>query len=120
MAAASADASANGLDTNTELCRNGSQANSASLILIDQRRTERRDGDMGCGGGGSDVPIPPDHADGDIDLLGMIPIAATIFWGPMAYAIMGGVLVATLLTPPFLPPSTWFGFGSSSRALIKR
>jgi len=59
---------------------------------------------MGCGGGGSDVAIPPDHADGDIDLLGMIPIAATIFWGPMAYAIMGGVLVATLLTPPFLPP----------------
>jgi hypothetical protein len=23
-------------------------------------------------------------------VLGMIPIAPTIFWGPMAYAIMGG------------------------------
>jgi multidrug efflux pump len=36
-------------------------------------------------------------------VLGMIPIAATIFWGPMAFAIMGGLLVATVLTLIFLP-----------------
>ena len=36
-------------------------------------------------------------------ILGMIPIAPTIFWGPMAYAIMGGLAVATLLTLIFLP-----------------
>jgi multidrug efflux pump subunit AcrB len=36
-------------------------------------------------------------------VLGMIPIAPTIFWGPMAYAIMGGLLVATVLTLVFLP-----------------
>ena len=36
-------------------------------------------------------------------ILGMIPIAPTIFWGPMAYAIMGGLLVATVLTLIFLP-----------------
>jgi multidrug efflux pump len=36
-------------------------------------------------------------------VLGLIPIAPTIFWGPMAYAIMGGLLVATLLTLLFLP-----------------
>ena len=30
-------------------------------------------------------------------------IAPTIFWGPMAYAIMGGLLVATVLTLIFLP-----------------
>ena len=36
-------------------------------------------------------------------ILGMIPIAPTIFWGPMAYAIMGGLAVATLLTLVFLP-----------------
>ena len=29
-------------------------------------------------------------------VLGLIPIAATIFWGPMAFAIMGGFLVATV------------------------
>lgn len=36
-------------------------------------------------------------------ILGMIPIAPTVFWGPMAYAIMGGLAVATLLTLIFLP-----------------
>ncbi|HLN09960.1 MAG TPA: efflux RND transporter permease subunit [Xanthobacteraceae bacterium] len=36
-------------------------------------------------------------------ILGMIPIAPTVFWGPMAYAIMGGLAVATVLTLVFLP-----------------
>jgi len=35
--------------------------------------------------------------------LGMIPIAPEVFWGPMAYAIIGGLFVATLLTLLFLP-----------------
>ena len=30
-------------------------------------------------------------------------VAPTIFWGPMSYAIMGGLLVATVLTLIFLP-----------------
>jgi multidrug efflux pump subunit AcrB len=33
----------------------------------------------------------------------MIPIAGTVFWGPMAVTIMGGLSVATLLTLIFLP-----------------
>jgi multidrug efflux pump subunit AcrB len=43
-------------------------------------------------------------------ILGMVPIAHTVFWGPMAYAIMGGLAVATLLTLVFLPALyvTWF------------
>ena len=42
--------------------------------------------------------------------LGMIPIAPTVFWGPMAYAIMGGLTVATVLTLVFLPALyvAWF------------
>jgi len=36
-------------------------------------------------------------------ILGLVPIAPTVFWGPMAFAIMGGLLVATLLTLVFLP-----------------
>jgi len=36
-------------------------------------------------------------------ILGMIPIAPTVFWGPMAYSIMGGLAVATMLTLVFLP-----------------
>jgi multidrug efflux pump subunit AcrB len=43
-------------------------------------------------------------------ILGMVPIAPTVFWGPMAYAIMGGLAVATLLTLFFLPALyvAWF------------
>jgi multidrug efflux pump subunit AcrB len=36
-------------------------------------------------------------------VLGFIPIAPTVFWGPMAFAIMGGLFVATLLTLLVLP-----------------
>jgi hypothetical protein len=35
-------------------------------------------------------------------VLGLILIAPTVFWGSMAYAIMGGLLVASLLTLVFL------------------
>jgi multidrug efflux pump len=43
-------------------------------------------------------------------VLGLIPIAFTVFWGAMAFAIMGGLLVASLLTLVFLPTLyvTWF------------
>jgi multidrug efflux pump subunit AcrB len=36
-------------------------------------------------------------------ILGLLPIAPTVFWGPMAFAIMGGLLVATMLTLILLP-----------------
>jgi len=36
-------------------------------------------------------------------VLGLIPIAPTVFWGPMAFAIMGGLMVATLLTLVIVP-----------------
>jgi len=43
-------------------------------------------------------------------ILGMIPIAPTVFWGPMAFAVMGGLIVATLLTLFFIPSLyvAWF------------
>jgi hypothetical protein len=43
-------------------------------------------------------------------ILGMIPIAPTVFWGPMAYAVIGGLMIATLLTLVFLPALyvAWF------------
>jgi multidrug efflux pump subunit AcrB len=49
-------------------------------------------------------------------VLGMIPIAPTVFWGPMAFAIMGGLLVGTILTLVFLPTLyvAWFGGKESS------
>ena len=36
-------------------------------------------------------------------ILAMIPLTRSVFWGPMAVAIMGGLIVATLLTLLFLP-----------------
>lgn len=47
-------------------------------------------------------------------VLGMIPIAPTVFWGPMAFAIMGGLLTATLLTLILLPVLYVAVFGSGS------
>ena len=35
--------------------------------------------------------------------LGMLPIAREVFWGPMAYAMIGGIIFATVLTLFFLP-----------------
>ena len=47
-------------------------------------------------------------------VLGMIPIAPTVFWGPMAFAIMGGLLVATVLTLILLPTLYVAVFAGSS------
>jgi multidrug efflux pump len=36
-------------------------------------------------------------------ILAMVPLTHSVFWGPMAWAIMGGLAVATVLTLVFLP-----------------
>jgi multidrug efflux pump subunit AcrB len=43
-------------------------------------------------------------------MLGMLPIALDVFWGPMAYAMIGGISIATLLTLVFVPALyvAWF------------
>jgi multidrug efflux pump len=43
-------------------------------------------------------------------VLAMIPLSSSVFWGPMAVAIMGGLIVATGLTLLFLPAlyAAWF------------
>ncbi|MCV2360055.1 efflux RND transporter permease subunit [Paucibacter sp. TC2R-5] len=50
-------------------------------------------------------------------VLGLIPIAPTVFWGPMAFAIMGGLLVATLLTLVLLPVVYVAVFGKEKSAV---
>ena len=42
--------------------------------------------------------------------LALIPISREVFWGPMAYAMMGGIIIGTVLTLLFLPALyvTWF------------
>jgi multidrug efflux pump subunit AcrB len=83
-----------------------------SVILIDQIDTEIAAGQHPWNA----VIVATEHRLRPILLtaaaaiLGMIPIAPTMFWGPMAYAVMGGLVVATLLTLVFLPALyvAWF------------
>jgi len=43
-------------------------------------------------------------------ILAMIPLSRSLFWGPMAVTIMGGLFVATFLTIIYLPAlyALWF------------
>jgi multidrug efflux pump len=43
-------------------------------------------------------------------VLAMIPLTRSVLWGPMAYTIMGGLIVATVLTLLFVPAlyAAWF------------
>jgi hypothetical protein len=43
-------------------------------------------------------------------MLAMIPLTRSELWGPMAMAIMGGLLVATVLTVLFVPAlyAAWY------------
>jgi multidrug efflux pump len=43
-------------------------------------------------------------------ILGILPIAREVFWGPMAFTVIGGLAGATLLTLIFLPAFdvAWF------------
>ncbi len=54
-------------------------------------------------------------------VLAMIPLSRSVFWGPMAVAIMGGLLVATVLTLLALPAmyAAWFRIrgGDGGRAV---
>ena len=76
-----------------------------SVILVDQIETEMSDGRSPW-----DAVVEatlrrfrPIVLTAAATILAMIPIASTAFWGPMAYAIMGGLAIATVLTLVFLP-----------------
>jgi len=53
-------------------------------------------------------------------VLAMIPLSRSVFWGPMAVAIMGGLIVATLLTLLALPAmyAAWFRVKRETPALV--
>jgi multidrug efflux pump len=83
-----------------------------SVILIDQIEQDRRAG----------VPawdaivesavrrLRPIVLTAAAAVLAMIPLSRSVFWGPMAVAIMGGLIVATVLTLLSLPAmyAAWF------------
>jgi multidrug efflux pump subunit AcrB len=83
-----------------------------AVILIEQVEAERADGKnvwdavvAAC-----ESRFRPIMLTAISTVLGLVPIAFTVFWGPMAVAVMGGLLVATLLTLVFLPTLyvAWF------------
>ena len=83
-----------------------------SVILIDQIKMEIA---AGCHPWGAVMTATmhrtrPILLTASAAILGMIPIAPTVFWSPMAFAIMGGLAVATVLTLIFLPALyvAWF------------
>ena len=53
-------------------------------------------------------------------VLAMIPLSRSVFWGPMAVAIMGGLVLATVLTLLALPAmyAAWFRVQRPSEALV--
>ncbi|MBE9610591.1 efflux RND transporter permease subunit [Chitinilyticum piscinae] len=55
-------------------------------------------------------------------ILAMIPLSRETFWGPMAVAIMGGLLVATVLTLLFLPAlyAAWFRIRPDTPAALRK
>jgi len=83
-----------------------------AVILIGQIESERAQGKdvMQAAIDASSTRFRPIMLTAVSTVLGMIPIAPTVFWGPMAFAIMGGLLVATILTLVFLPTLyvAWF------------
>jgi multidrug efflux pump subunit AcrB len=83
-----------------------------SVILIDQIQIEIKRGGSPWEGviNATTHRLRPILLTSAAAILGLIPIAPTVFWGPLAYAIMGGLAVATLLTLIFLPALyvAWF------------
>ncbi|PYE42840.1 multidrug efflux pump subunit AcrB [Rhizobium sp. PP-F2F-G20b] len=84
-----------------------------SIILIDQI-----DQDIAAGMnrmdaiiGGAVLRFRPIMLTALTAVLALIPISRGVFWGPLAYAMMGGILVATVLTIFVLPAAYALFFG---------
>jgi len=83
-----------------------------AVILIEQIETERAEGRETWDAvvQGTLSRFRPIMLTAISTVLGFIPIAPTVFWGPMAFGIMGGLFVATMLTLIVLPALyvAWF------------
>ena len=83
-----------------------------SVILVDQIEHYRAEGKPGWEAvlDAADHRLRPILLTAAAAILGMIPIMPDVFWGPMAYAIAGGLAGATFLTMLFLPALyvAWF------------
>jgi len=83
-----------------------------SVILIDQIRAEMEEG-LDPWNAVVEAAVHrtrPVVLTATATVLAMVPLTRSVFWGPMAIAIMGGLIVATFLTIFFLPALyvAWF------------
>jgi multidrug efflux pump subunit AcrB len=83
-----------------------------AVILIDQVRTEMEEG-RDAWNAIVDAALHrtrPVVLTAAATVLAMVPLTRSVFWGPMAIAIMGGLSVATFLTIFFVPAlyAAWF------------
>ena len=51
-------------------------------------------------------------------VLALIPLASEVFWAPMAIAMMGGLIAATILTLTFLPALYALAFRVPGKAVV--
>ncbi len=83
-----------------------------AVILVDQIRQDEEDGKTQWDAiiGSTVRRFRPIMLTAAAAILAMIPLTRQVFWGPMAVSIMGGLVVATLLTCLFLPAlyAAWF------------
>jgi multidrug efflux pump len=83
-----------------------------SVILIDQIEQDIRHGIPAWDAivGSAVRRLRPIVLTAAAAVLAMIPLSRSVFWGPMAVAIMGGLIVATVLTLLALPAmyAAWF------------
>jgi multidrug efflux pump subunit AcrB len=93
-----------------------------AVILIEQIETERAEGRQTWDAvvQGTLSRFRPIMLTAISTVLGFIPIAPTVFWGPMAFAIMGGLFVATMLTLIVLPALyvAWFRVKEPARERV--
>jgi multidrug efflux pump len=94
-----------------------------SLILVDQIERDvdggatRRDAIVGA----TVRRFRPIVLTAAAAVLGMIPLTRSDFFGPMAVAMMGGIVVATVLTLVFLPAlyALWFRVGGRTSGTVQ-
>ena len=94
-----------------------------SVILIDQIETDRAQGVPAWDAivGAAVRRFRPIVLTAAAAVLAMIPLTRSAFWGPMAVAIMGGLIVATFLTLLALPAmyAAWFRVKKADSGLIR-
>ncbi|MGC2164869.1 MAG: efflux RND transporter permease subunit, partial [Gallionella sp.] len=94
-----------------------------SVILVDQIRQDEEAGKSQWEAivGATVRRFRPIVLTASAAILAMIPLTRQVFWGPMAVSIMGGLVIATLLTCLFLPAlyAAWYRASEDTAAPVQ-